>query len=426
MQNYFAVLIFAQVKIIKQAGGTMFTGKKVVVGISGGIAAYKACDIVSWLRQNHAFVRVIMTESACEIVTPLTLQTLSGNVVYTDLFATGSDYKVVHIEAVTDADLFLVLPATGNIMAKMAHGIADEVLSTSLLAAACPVMVAPAMNVHMFENPATQENMATLKKRGCKFIEPAYGHLACGVVAKGRLAELDDIKAAVSAELLKEQDFSGKKILITAGPTREPIDAVRYITNRSSGRMGYAVAAAAQARGAEVILVSGPVNLSAVAGVETINVTTADEMYAAVMQHYADADIVIKAAAVADYKMAQVVDHKMKKSEADLTLQLLPNVDILKTLGQQKTNQILVGFAAETNNVEAYAAKKIKEKNLDMIVANDVSAAGAGFDVDTNIITMLKPDGTKTELPLQSKAAAADAILDEIKTLPAWQRKKLD
>ncbi|MGI5824236.1 MAG: bifunctional phosphopantothenoylcysteine decarboxylase/phosphopantothenate--cysteine ligase CoaBC [Bacillota bacterium] len=398
----------------------MFSGKKVVFGITGGIAAYKAADVVSWLAKNGAEVHVVMTENAAKIISPLTLQTLSKRPVVLDEFAEGFGWQVVHITLVQDADLFAVIPATANFMAKAAGGIADDAITSSVLAATCPMLVAPAMNMHMYENPATQRNLQILRQRGWSIVEPATGMLACGYEGKGKLPDLAVLQSALTEALLPKQDFGGKKILVTAGPTVEAIDPVRYISNRSSGKMGYAVAKAAAKRGAEVVLVSGPTSLQApVYGdkIRTVRITSAEAMQAAVLAEYDSCDAVIKAAAVADYRVAEQSPVKIKKQETEMTLRLIKNPDILKELGHRKKHQILVGFAAETNNLQDYAKKKLKEKNLDLIVANDVSRSDAGFDVDTNVITLIKSDGTVKEYDKCSKEQAAENILDALSPL---------
>ena len=394
----------------------MFSGKKVTFGITGGIAAYKAAEVVSWLHHEHCQVQVVMTKAACEFIQPLTLRTLSGHDVAVEEFAASDNIPIAHISSIAEADLLVILPATANILAKAAWGIADDLMSSMVLAATCPILWAPAMNVNMYQNIATQENLARLAARGHHFIEPGEGMLACGDIGKGRLADLAAIQTAITKELLPKQDFIGKRVLVTAGPTQEPIDAVRYITNRSSGRMGYALAAAAQARGAKVHLISGPVTIPPPFGVTLERVKTAKEMQQAVLNVFDNNDVVIKAAAVADYRPVLQSDHKMKKNGGDWELVLTENPDILKDLGARKTRQILVGFAAETDDLLANARKKLIEKNLDFIVANDVSQPGAGFDVDTNMITILSRDGADVK-PLLSKTAAAHAVLDVVATL---------
>lgn len=395
----------------------MFSGKKIVFGVTGGIAAYKAADIVSWLTKNNAEVHVVMTENATKIISPLTLQTLSKRPVVLDEFATGHGWQVVHITLVENADLFAVIPATANFLAKAAGGIADDALTSSVLAATCPMLIAPAMNVHMFENPATQNNLETLKSRGWQIVEPATGMLACGYEGKGKLPDLEVLQKSLSEALLPKKDFAGKKVIVTAGPTSEPLDPVRYITNKSSGKMGYAIAKAAANRGADVVLVSGKTALKppVVANkIRTINVVSAEDMKEAVFAEYDNCDIVIKAAAVADYRAAEVSDTKIKKNDDELILKLVKNPDILKELGKAKKHQILVGFAAETNNLLDYAKRKLKEKNLDFIVANDVSRSDAGFDVDTNVITIINAKGEAKEYNKCTKIEAAENILDAV------------
>ncbi|MCI8336738.1 MAG: bifunctional phosphopantothenoylcysteine decarboxylase/phosphopantothenate--cysteine ligase CoaBC [Peptococcaceae bacterium] len=390
--------------------------KKITVGIAGGIAAYKAADFVSFLHQQGAEVQVIMTAGAQEFVSPLLLHALSGQVVITDMFANDASLHIPHISGVDGADLFIIAPATANMMAKAAHGIADDVLSAAILAATCPILFVPAMNMHMYENIATQENMAILRQRGYHVLEAAEGRMACGTVGKGRFPESSILREAVSAILFPRQDLAGKKVLITAGPTREHIDPVRYISNHSSGKMGYALAAAARSRGAEVTLVSGPVTLPAPQGVAVVPVITAEEMYQAVLSRYEEMDIVIGAAAVADYRAQSMAEQKIKKQDAaknSLQLNLVANPDILQTLGEAKTRQYLVGFAAETENLLANARRKLVDKKADMIVANDVSQPGIGFYSDANAVTLV----TQTEeigLPAMEKQVLAEKIWDAI------------
>jgi len=400
----------------------MFTDKKIVVGVSGGIAAYKACEIVSWLRNNHAQVQVLMTANSCNFVSPMTFTALAGNPALTDLFDSHSPLPIAHIAAVQDADLMLIVPATANIIAKAAAGLADDLLSSALLAASCPVLLAPAMNVNMFRHPATTANLAKLKGWGYKIIEPGIGRLACGTEGKGRLADLPVIQNAVCDILLKHKDFIGRRLLVTAGPTREAIDPVRFISNRSSGKMGYAIAKAAAERGAEVCLISGPVALTPPLGVRVIMIQSAEEMYCAVLKEFNDAEIIIKAAAVADYRPGKFYSQKIKKQGKNIELELVPNTDILLQLGKQKEGRILVGFAAESEDITGYAQKKLAAKNLDMIVANDITRNDAGFDANTNAVTLITPDGCQKELPLLAKDEVANLILDKIKTLPAFSR----
>ncbi len=410
--------------------------RNVVVGVTGGIACYKAADVVSRLKKEDTEIDVIMTENACEFVDPLTFRTLSKNPVVTNTFAAPEAWKVGHVALAQKADVFLIAPATANVIGKVANGIADDMLTTTIMASRAKIVFAPAMNVNMYENPITQENIAKLKKLGYYFIEPGSGLLACGDVGKGRMAEPAEIVEYV-LKLLNEvnnecaneactatprgdgqkeaKDLTGRRILVTAGPTVEDIDPVRYISNRSSGKMGYAVAEAARRRGADVTLISGPVNLSCSEEIRRIDVKTTKQMLEACESVFDDVDIVIKAAAPADYYVVNQYDHKIKKSDGVFTIELAKNPDILETLGKKKGDHILVGFAAETNDLEAYARDKMKRKNLDMIVANDVSAPGAGFDHDTNIITIIKAsDGSLSTYEKMSKAQAADVILDNV------------
>ena len=419
--------------------------RNVVVGVTGGIACYKAADVVSRLKKEDTEVDVIMTKNACEFVDPLTFRTLSKNPVVTSTFAAPEAWKVGHIALAQKADVFLIAPATANVIGKVANGIADDMLTTTIMASRAKIVFAPAMNVNMYENPIVQDNIAKLKRFGMQVIEPDSGLLACGDVGKGRMAEpaeivdfviglLDEINnktentvsaaGAPAADSVttphgdkkdEAKDLAGRRILVTAGPTVEDIDPVRYISNRSSGKMGYAVAEAALKRGADVTLISGPVNLTCSDDIKRIDVKTTKQMLDACESVFDDVDIVIKAAAPADYYVLNQYDHKIKKSDGVLSIELAKNPDILETLGKKKGSHVLVGFAAETNDLEAYARDKMKRKNLDMIVANDVSAPGAGFDHDTNIITIIKAsDGSLTTYEKMSKAQAADVILDNV------------
>ncbi|WP_458413946.1 bifunctional phosphopantothenoylcysteine decarboxylase/phosphopantothenate--cysteine ligase CoaBC [Schinkia sp. CFF1] len=392
-------------------------GKKILLCVTGGIAVYKAAALTSKLSQTGAIVKVMMTESAMKFVQPLTFQALSRNEVYFDTFDEKDVGKIAHIDLADWADLVIVAPATANMIGKLANGIADCMISTTLLATTAPVWIAPAMNVHMYDHPAVKRNINILHGFGYQFIEPAEGHLACGYVGKGRLEEPEKIVELVQGFFNQESiGLHGKKILVTAGPTREIIDPVRYLTNRSSGKMGYSLAEAAASLGADVTLISGPTTLTPPQNVTFVQIETAREMYEEVMKYYPETDLVIKAAAVADYRPITIYDQKMKKQDGDLSIKLERTIDILKTLGEQKEHQILVGFAAETENVEAYAEKKLKTKNLDMIVANNVKAQGAGFGVDTNIITIYTSTGEKLEFPLLSKKEAAMEILKKAAT----------
>jgi len=387
-------------------------GKTIILGISGGIAAYKAATICSRLVGLGAEVHVIMTEAATRFITPLTLQTLSKNRVHLDTFEELEPQVVTHIDLADRADLILLAPATANVIAKLAHGIADDMLSTTLLAATCPLVIAPAMNVHMYEHPAVTHNMELLAQRGAYFIDPGTGQLACGYVAKGRLAEPDDIVLAIQQWLTKPQPLRGKKVLVTAGGTIERLDPVRYFTNDSSGKMGFAIAEAARDMGADVTVVAGRTSVNPPQGVSLIRIESAEDMLQAVLSKFDESDIVIKSAAVADYRPKQTYDQKLKKGIADqLVLELEKTPDILATLGQRKQHQVLVGFAAETEQVETYALDKLRRKNCDFLVANDVSQEGAGFNYDTNVITIYNKAGLIEQLPLMSKRAAAERLL---------------
>ncbi len=393
-------------------------GKTVVLGVTGGIAAYKSCEVVSRLRKAGAKVHVIMTKNACQFVAPLTFETLSNNPCVTDTFDRPERWEVEHVALAKQADLFLIAPATANIMAKMACGIADDMLSTTVLATRAPVLLAPAMNTGMWENIATRENLETLKKRGVQFIGPEGGLLACGDVGAGRMSEPVQIVEKCAELLRREQDLAGLRVLVTAGPTREAVDPVRFITNRSSGKMGYAIAEAARQRGAEVTLVTGPVNLAVPAGVQTVPVQSTEDLLAAMLRLCPDQDIVIQAAAPADYKPEAAAPQKLKKQgDGRLTLHMVPTPDVARAVGQQKKpGQTLVGFAAETEKLTDHAQAKLESKNLDMIVANDVTKPGAGFDVDTNIAELITREDRR-ELPIMTKRALADAILTRVMEL---------
>ncbi|CEG26768.1 bifunctional phosphopantothenoylcysteine decarboxylase/phosphopantothenate--cysteine ligase CoaBC [Bacillus sp. B-jedd] len=392
----------------------MLENKKILLCVTGGIAVYKAAALTSKLVQAGAQVKVIMSESAAKFVAPLTFQALSRNDVYTDTFDEKIPGAIAHIDLADWPDLVICAPATANTISKLATGIADNMVTTTLLATTAPVWIAPAMNVHMYHHPAVTRNIETLHRDGYKFIEPAEGYLACGYVGKGRLEEPEKIVELASLYFQGSQgELNGKTVLITAGPTRERIDPVRFISNESSGKMGYAIAGEAVAKGAKVILVSGPVHLVPPKGVEVINVESAAEMYHAVLSNFDLADIVIKSAAVSDYRPKTAYDYKVKKRPIDETIELERTKDILKELGALKTSQILIGFAAETNNLAEYASKKLVEKNADLIVANNVKSAGAGFGTDTNIVTLFRKDGTHESLPLMSKQEVAKRILQE-------------
>ena len=396
----------------------MLSGKCVVVGVTGGIAAYKTCEVVSRLKKLHADVRVIMTKNATEFVSPLTFQSLSHNPVSVDTFANIQTWEIEHIALAQRADVFVIAPATANIMGKLACGIADDMLSTTVMATHAPVLIAPAMNTAMLENAATQQNMRTLSERGMRFIAPGTGMLACGTSGAGRMSEPSQIVDEIVRTLRPREDFAGLSVVVTAGPTAEPLDPVRYITNRSSGKMGYAIAEAAHARGAHVTLISGPTAIQHPKGVDVVRIGTTQELYDAVLGH-ADADVVIQAAAPADYRAREISPTKIKRTGDSLMIELVPNPDIAAALGARKhPGQTLVGFAAETNNVIENAQGKLKRKSLDLIVANDVTRAGAGFDVDTNIVTLIDGEGMK-ELPMMTKREVADGILDRVAELRA-------
>ena len=388
-------------------------GKKIVVGVTGGIAAFKSAQLVSTLCALGAEVRVIMTKSAQKFVSPLTFRVLSGNHVYTGLFNYAAAGKVQHIDLAEESDLLVIVPATANIIGKVASGIADDLLSTVIMAAACPVLFCPAMNVNMYQNVIVQRNINLLSELGYHFVEPASGRLACGAEGKGRLADLELIIRKIEELLTPRSDLEGITVLVTAGPTVEPLDPVRYLTNRSSGKMGYAVGEAALERGAKVILVSGPVSLTPPLGAEVVRVQTALEMYNAVLERFDGAGIVVKAAAVADYRPKETSSSKIKKKDGPMTVELVRNPDILAELGKRKRGQVLVGFAAETCDLLINAKKKLKEKNLDLLVANDVTVPGAGFGTDTNVASLVFAGGEVMHLPQMEKKSLAHLILDE-------------
>ena len=415
----------------------MLHNKTIIIGVTGGIAAYKACDVVSKLRKQGASVYVIMTEAAGKFVAPLTFQTLSNHFVISDMFAEPKTWEVEHIALAKKADLTVIVPATADIIGKIASGIADDMLTTTVMACRAPVMLAPAMNTGMYRNPIVQGNIQKLKALRYSFIEPVCGMLACGDEGEGKLADVDTIvetidsffrpspfaaedsgaHCAVSSAAVP-QDLKGRHILVTAGPTREPIDPVRYITNRSSGKMGYAIAAQAAKRGADVTLISGPTVLDAPSGIRrVVHVETAAQMYQAVMDAFPGHEAVIQSAAVADYKPKQYSTQKIKKTDGDLCIALERNNDIAYEIGKIKGNTVLVGFAAETDNVIEHAMRKIRKKNFDFIVANDVTKAGAGFNTDTNIITIIDAQGNAHEYPQLRKTEAADIILDAVAAL---------
>ncbi|CEQ31311.1 coenzyme A biosynthesis bifunctional protein [[Clostridium] sordellii] len=396
----------------------MLKDKTVVLGVSGGIAVYKACDLVSKLKKAGINVHVIMTKSATEFVVPLTFQTLSQNYVVEDMFESPKTWDVEHISLAKKADLFVLAPATANVIGKVANGISDDMLTTTVMATKAKVLVAPAMNTNMYENPIVQRNIQILKDLNYEFVEPESGRLACGDVGSGKLASVDTIFEKIISLLNVEQDLKGTSIIVTAGPTVESIDPVRYITNRSTGKMGYSIAKKAIERGADVTLISGPTNILPPQNLKKfIKTESAEDMYNAVLENIKDNQVVIKSAAVADYKPKGYSDKKIKKSDDDLSIKLDRTKDIALEIGKIKEDKILVGFAAETNDLLENAKGKIKKKNLDFIVANDLTQEGAGFGVDTNIVKVIDKDGIISEYPKMKKEEVADVILDKIKTL---------
>lgn len=393
----------------------MLKNKNILLAVTGGIAVYKVCDLASKLSQQGANVKVMMTKHATEFVAPLTFQALTRNEVYIDTFDEKDPEVISHIDVADWAEIAIIAPATANILGKLANGIADDMVSTTLLATRAKIFIAPAMNVHMYENPIVQKNIEKLLEMGCQFIEPGEGFLACGYVGKGRLEEPVNMIQKIEQFLKRNLTLRGKKVLISAGPTREQIDPVRFFTNRSSGKMGFALAEVAAELGAHVILVSGPVQLTiSNPSIERIDVVTAEEMYEKMVEHFPAQDIVIMAAAVADYRPKRTYDQKLKKQSGILTIEMERTKDILATLGEQKTTQYLVGFAAETENMIDNAVDKLKRKNLDVIVANNISEEGAGFEGDTNIVTLINRSLEKTEFPLAQKSKIAESIFQYI------------
>ena len=395
----------------------MLKNINVLLGVTGGIAAYKACDIVSGLKKINANVDVIMTKSATELVSPNTFQALSQNAVIIDIFNTPRYWSIEHISLAQKAHVLLVAPATANIIGKVANGIADDMLSTTIMASTAKVIFAPAMNAKMYENKIVQQNIEKLISLGYQFIEPASGRLACGDIGIGKLADINEIIRSIVSIVKSDGDLKGKKILITAGPTREAIDPVRFISNYSTGKMGYSLAEAASARGAEVILISGPTALRTPPGVKLIKINTALEMYHAVMDNFKEQNIIIKSAAVSDYRLETVSEHKIKKDKGNLNLTLVRNPDILYELGKIKEGRMLIGFAAESDNIVKNARDKISRKNLDFIVANDIMEEGAGFGTDTNIVTIVDMDGKIEKIEKSSKVDIAHRILDKAKQM---------
>ena len=402
---------------------------KIALGISGGVAAYKAAELVRRLQQEKLEVQAVMTRSAQEFITPLTFAALTGQKVITEMFGDDAgapanvESAIEHIAVAQRIDLLVVAPATANVLAKFARGIADDFLTTLYLATTAPVVVAPAMNVNMWEHAATQENLETLRARGVRVVEPDEGYLACGMSGPGRLAGVEAIAHAVCEVLRVRHDYDGETVLVTAGPTCEDLDPIRFLTNRSSGKMGYALADAAARRGARVILVSGPTALAAPEGVERILVRTTEEMHRAVLERAAECTVIIKAAAVADYRPVTQHAKKIKRGTGRLTLELEPTPDILADLGREKGSRILVGFAAETHQMAEHAREKLEAKRADLIVANDITQKGAGFDEDTNIVTMFCQDGRELPLPRMSKFEVANRVLDEVLRLRRGSRQ---
>ena len=392
----------------------MLQGKTVVLGVTGGIAAYKMPNLASALVKLGCNVQVLMTQNATQFITAVTFETLTGNKALVDTFDRNFSFQVEHIAVADQADLVMIAPATANVIAKLAHGLADDMLTTTVLACNCPKIVVPAMNTKMYENPVTQDNLNILRHYGWEVVEPASGYLACGAVGKGKLPEPEALLQVILHDLAHEKDMVGKKVLVTAGPTQEALDPVRYLTNHSSGKMGYAIAQAAARRGAQVTLVSGPVALKRLPYVETVDVVSAQEMFEAVTTRAAEQDIIIKAAAVADYRPTVVAEDKMKKSDDALSIPLERTQDILGWLGQhRRPGQFLCGFSMETQNMVENSRKKLEKKRVDMIAANTLKVEGAGFGVDTNLLTLITKDGMD-ELPMVTKEAAADLLLDSI------------
>ncbi len=394
----------------------MIEGKNIVLGITGGIAAYKSAELTRELIKQGGKVHVVMTENATKFITPLTFQTLSGNPVYCDTFALTEDWEIGHISLAEKADTIIIAPATANVIGKIAAGIADDLLTTTVMATSAPVLICPAMNTHMYTNPIVEENMKKLAMLGYGIMEAEQGELACKTAGPGRLPAIADIVEEVE-RILTAKDMTGQRVLVTAGPTNEPIDPVRYITNHSSGKMGYAIAVQARRRGADVVLISGPTALHVPGGLTFVGVSNAREMRDRVMEHAEDATVIVKAAAVADYRPAVESATKLKKSRETMTLSLERNPDIIAELGAGKGNRVLVGFAMETEDLEKNARDKLRAKNMDFIVANNLSEEGAGFMHDTNMVTILYRDGSVEALPLMTKMEVAETVLDRIKRI---------
>lgn len=392
----------------------MLKGKTVILGVTGSIAAYKAANLASMLKKQHADVQVIMTQNATQFMNPITFESLTGNKCLVDTFDRNFQFQVEHVALAKRADLAIVAPATANIMAKLAHGLADDMLTTTLLACRCPKLIAPAMNTRMYENPVTQDNMDILRKYGFRIIEPAVGHLACGDTGAGKLPPETLLLECILDEIAMEKDMKGLHVLITAGPTMEAIDPVRFISNHSTGKMGYALARVCRRRGAEVTLVSGKTNLEAPYGVTLVPVTSAQDMFEAVSLRAKEQDLIIKAAAVADYRPVTVAENKIKKSPGDKSIALERTTDILAWLGEhRREGQVLCGFAMETEHMVEHAKEKLTRKHVDMIAANNVKVAGAGFGTDTNVVTLITEDGVE-ELAKMSKEEVASRIVDAL------------
>lgn len=391
----------------------MLKGKHILLGVTGSIAAYKIANLASMLVKLNADVHVIMTKNAEQFISPITFETLTGNKVIDDTFERNSGYHVAHIAMAAEADVVMIAPASANVIAKLAHGIADDMLTSTMLACTAPILVSPAMNTHMYENPVTQENMEKLKSLGYKLIEPSSGYLACGDTGKGKMPEPEVLCECILQEIACEKDMVGKKVLITAGPTRESLDPVRFLTNHSTGKMGYALAENAARRGAEVTLVSGPTQLKKSRFVKVVDVITAEEMFRAVEKEFDGQDIVVMSAAVADYRPATVSDQKIKKSDGEMSIPLERTTDILGTLTPRKKQQFICGFSMETEHMLENSRGKLERKNLDMIVANNLKVAGAGFGTDTNIVTVITKESSE-ELPIMKKEEVAGAIFDRI------------
>lgn len=394
----------------------MFKGKNIILGVTSSIAAYKSANVASALVKKGCNVNVLMTENATNFINPLTFEELTKHKCIIDTFDRNVQYNVAHISLATSADAFIIAPASANVIGKIANGIADDMLTTTVMACKCPVIISPAMNTNMYENPIVQDNLAKLERFGYIIVPPAEGRLACGAIGKGKMPDEQVLLDYLERALSDKQDFKGKRVLVTAGPTQESIDPVRYITNHSSGKMGYAVARQAMLRGAEVTLVSGKVNLPPVPFVKMIYITTAEDMYNAVTAEFENTDIVIKAAAVADFRPKRIADDKLKKADGMDSIELKPTKDILKELGKNKKNRFICGFSMETKNMTENSRKKLENKNLDMIVCNNLKVEGAGFQGDTNVVTIIDKTNT-TELGIMSKTEVADKILDRIAEL---------